>query len=1179
MARLGANAMFLLAAGVALGLFVPLVVLPEGVQRWATTPGEQTTPPETPTPATETASSETDSADPAASAEGAPSAAEEAVAGRPKDADEETSAAGDAAPGKVVLELDSGRIEAWVASGEADADVEAAGSIPDTAGSLALRVRSHTQGRATPVEMRVVTRDVPGHAPDTVVAEQQVLLLAGGRRAFRYTPETGVLAAGAYRLEAAVVDGPSGSAPFTVTADTPWAELAEAGPRPGGFNLALATLGGRVTASSQYDDDNWAADNLIDGFVLIREADGRQVSSGWRSSFGGVPAELVFELAGSKSARIHAVEVETVRVVFDAADAVASGERESIVPERVNVHVAERDADDAYRPVASARLRPRSARQRVRFEPVRARYVKLVIPDNHGADTVGLGEVAVLEVPDGPSVVSGGAVNLARPALGGRVVRFTSQMSDNPVAALFDGAVGDDASWVSGAGPRGDAGFLPQRFVLAFDRYQRALIDRIVVQPESGREHYGREPEAWPAEIAVAIKDDALADFEPVASRGLPRETDAVEIPVNRKARYLQVAITANHGAPRTSLGEIRVLEGRADGYRSILRRGGEDGDASNASDRAGLTVGWLADLDAITESEPNDSLKQANSLTEGSYTRGVIRPATDEDFYAFSWAGERGGIATVDLTAAPRMWIRLSLLDDDGAHRHRFWPTDAAVTSARLSWRLQPGDYHLSVSRTPASTVLVWDDSGSMSQRRDELRRAVTSYLEHLQPGEEVRLMAFSDEVRTLGEGFTDDGRALAEMLEGHFRAEGETALYDAVVAAAEALEGRPGRRAILLLSDGGDTASKAGVPEVWHAVEAAQAGVYGIGVGWEMRNYSLGAGTTGADGLAALSRTTGGRYMFAPDAGGIEDIYSDLAADLSRELHYAVRPVLNAGQGSLAVIATGERLQGVSAPSYFELVLDASGSMKEAFDGRTRMAVARDAVSQVLESLPDDVQVGLRVFGSRVAEGAPGDCEDTQQLVPLTPLAESDIQARVQTVEALGTTLIAESMRQAAADLDGVPGEKMVILVTDGEEECSDDPGREIRALLAEQASLRLNIVGFALADAAVKGRLAELANLTGGAFFDAARAGELQASLDKALSAPFVVRDAGGNAVAEGRVDGGAVDVPAGRYTVDVPRRGEPVRVSGVDVVTGERTRVALEKEGDLVDVTVDAPPAGG
>ena len=68
--------------------------------------------------------------------------------------------------------------------------------------------------------------------------------------------------------------------------------------------------------------------------------------------------------------------------------------------------------------------------------------------------------------------------------------------------------------------------------------------------------------------------------------------------------------------------------------------------------------------------------------------------------------------------------------------------------------------------------------------------------------------------------------------------------------------------------------------------------------------------------------------------------------------------------------------------------LVLDASGSMQEPHgDGRSRFRAAVGALREVVSALPGDLEVGLRVYGSRIDDG-PGSCQDSELTVPVGPV-----------------------------------------------------------------------------------------------------------------------------------------------------------------------------------------------
>jgi Ca-activated chloride channel homolog len=73
------------------------------------------------------------------------------------------------------------------------------------------------------------------------------------------------------------------------------------------------------------------------------------------------------------------------------------------------------------------------------------------------------------------------------------------------------------------------------------------------------------------------------------------------------------------------------------------------------------------------------------------------------------------------------------------------------------------------------------------------------------------------------------------------------------------------------------------------------------------------------------------------------------------------------------------------MSLPPQIELILDASGSMKRKIDGRMMMDAAKDAMLQIIKSLPDAIQVARRICGHRIRERQKGDCQDSELMSPV--------------------------------------------------------------------------------------------------------------------------------------------------------------------------------------------------
>ena len=134
---------------------------------------------------------------------------------------------------------------------------------------------------------------------------------------------------------------------------------------------------------------------------------------------------------------------------------------------------------------------------------------------------------------------------------------------------------------------------------------------------------------------------------------------------------------------------------------------------------------------------------------------------------------------------------------------------------------------------------------------------------------------------------------------------------------------------------------------------------------------------------------------------------------------------------------------------------------------------------------------------------------------------------------------------------------GEKVVVLVTHGEENCDGEPARAVKLLRDE--GVNVNIVGVAIDDEAVRAKFRDWAELGGGRYVDAPDLERLKESLTR--PAPFDVYDPNDQVVAQGVVGGAPVEVRAGVYRVRV--RTEPVRtINGVEIRPGEATTATLE-----------------
>lgn len=173
--------------------------------------------------------------------------------------------------------------------------------------------------------------------------------------------------------------------------------------------------------------------------------------------------------------------------------------------------------------------------------------------------------------------------------------------------------------------------------------------------------------------------------------------------------------------------------------------------------------------------------------------------------------------------------------------------------------------------SELPVSVVLLIDVSASVAVKLREGQAVVREFLEVLleggHPRDAVALYTFCHDV-VAETGFTRDYRRLARLT-SRLRTGAGTSLYDAVWFASRALEDRPGRHLILLVTDGADTTSVRTFQEALQAAHKADAVVYGILL--VPVSSEAGRHLAGEHALISLATSTGGRVFKAFDLPGL--------------------------------------------------------------------------------------------------------------------------------------------------------------------------------------------------------------------------------------------------------------------------------------------------------------------
>ncbi|MGA2695065.1 MAG: VWA domain-containing protein [Terriglobales bacterium] len=181
--------------------------------------------------------------------------------------------------------------------------------------------------------------------------------------------------------------------------------------------------------------------------------------------------------------------------------------------------------------------------------------------------------------------------------------------------------------------------------------------------------------------------------------------------------------------------------------------------------------------------------------------------------------------------------------------------------------------------SALPLSIVM--DIDTSLSTRKDlplELTSARRFVHDILRPVDALSLYEFSEVVDEVVP-FTADLKTIDQGI-SHVHHGAATALYDALYLSSQTLERRQGRKVIVIVTDGGDTASQIDYQQAVRAVQEADAIVYSIiDVPIEA---SAGRDLGGEHALIQISADTGGRYFYATTVPQMDDAFRQISDEL---------------------------------------------------------------------------------------------------------------------------------------------------------------------------------------------------------------------------------------------------------------------------------------------------------
>lgn len=177
----------------------------------------------------------------------------------------------------------------------------------------------------------------------------------------------------------------------------------------------------------------------------------------------------------------------------------------------------------------------------------------------------------------------------------------------------------------------------------------------------------------------------------------------------------------------------------------------------------------------------------------------------------------------------------------------------------------------------SPLSVVVALDTSGSMKKALSKAQMAAGAFIDALEAEDQVLALSFARKVEIISPMTREKADAKAAI--SATRARGDTALYDALYSSVDVLKDRPGRKAIILLSDGvdddgyGKQLSKHSVSEVLQLARKVNVPIFTIGLGPELDEKTL----------QTVAQDTGAGYYHAPEVDALKQLYDSIGKQLA--------------------------------------------------------------------------------------------------------------------------------------------------------------------------------------------------------------------------------------------------------------------------------------------------------
>jgi Ca-activated chloride channel family protein len=196
------------------------------------------------------------------------------------------------------------------------------------------------------------------------------------------------------------------------------------------------------------------------------------------------------------------------------------------------------------------------------------------------------------------------------------------------------------------------------------------------------------------------------------------------------------------------------------------------------------------------------------------------------------------------------------------------------------------------STEDAPIAVGLIFDSSGSMGEKIQKSKEAALQFFKTSNPQDEFMLISFNDRPNLIS-GFTSKFENVQDRLL-FVKSSGKTALLDAIyLGLSEAKKASTSRKALLVISDGGDNHSRYTESDVKRAVKESDVQIYAVGIFEPLSGRIRTPEEARGPGLLAdLAEVSGGRMFSVEDASELPDIAEKISIELRNQYVIGYRP-----------------------------------------------------------------------------------------------------------------------------------------------------------------------------------------------------------------------------------------------------------------------------------------------